>query len=484
MKKSIMARMNRTALILMITILAFGSVWIIILANESGSETTGVQTDIESIDDAGAKVDGEVATIEGIVTVDSKAISNGEQYATYIQDETGGINVFAFEKGSFPNVQKGDEIKLAGELKTHRGLKEIIPTSVDVIATGKDLPVAKMLTLKELQDKGTADKYEGQRVKVRGFVRQVPSSLSGGGYNLSFVDEAYNGTTVRVMENALDIKSIEEGKWYELTAIVGVFDSFQLIPTEVSDFVLSDEQSELPSPEGSYKAVVGSITDGDTIVLENPVIGTTRVRLINMDTAETYPARTKDPSRSEISVNQKHHGDVATEYMQELISVGDEVTLEVGEEAIDDYGRLLAEVVREDGLNLNLEMVKKGHAVTYFIAPINEKAYPTYQEAVREAKEAGLGIWNPEDPILEQPFEFRVNDDGKKMNKIVGHSDTFTYVEPNDWEAVPVDKRIFFWNKSEAEAFGYTKNSGTITDLEPLAISYKLYSFVHAFMRS
>src|SRR5699024_11577003 len=106
-----------------------------------------------------------------------------------------------------------------------------------------------------------------------------------------------------------------------------------------------------------------------------------------------------DYRRKEINEKQKQHGDAATEYIQELIEVGDEVDLKIGEEATDDYGRLLAEVVRKDGMNINLEMVKKGHATTYFIAPIDEEAYPKYQTAVKEAKDQGLGIWDADNPL-------------------------------------------------------------------------------------
>src|SRR5699024_7508156 len=128
-----------------------------------------------------------------------------------------------------------------------------------------------------------------------------------------------------------DVSKIEEGKWYDVTAIVGRYDSFQLIPTEASDIEISKEQPELPRPEGTYTAKVGSVTDGDTIELENLVIGTTRVRILNMDSAESYPANSTDYRRKEINENQKQHGDAATDYIQELIEVSDEVDLRIGE---------------------------------------------------------------------------------------------------------------------------------------------------------
>lgn len=432
-----------------------------VFADTAVAEQNTETKSIEAIRDLS---DDTTVTTTGIVTADAKSISNGKQLSTYIQDETGGINIFAYDKSDFPDLKKGDKIKTTGALKTYKGLKELVPTELEVVSSNETLPEPKEITLEELQSEETAEKYEGQLVNVKGYARQVPKSAAGGGYNISFVDEEYNGTTLRVMENALDVSKIEEGKWYDVTAIVGRYDSFQLIPTEASDIELSKEQPELPSPEGTYTAKVGSVTDGDTIELENPVIGTTRVRLLNMDSAETYPPNSTDYRRKEINENQKQHGDAATEYIQELIEVGDEVDLKIGEEATDDYGRLLAEVVRKDGMNINLEMVKKGHATTYFIAPIDEEAYPEYQTAVKEAKDQGLGIWDADNPLIEQPFEWRVKDDGKSFNKYIGNSDTKELVKPDEWETVPVEKRVFFWDKEEGIDAGYTltdDNDGT-----------------------
>jgi len=115
-------------------------------------------------------------------------------------------------------------------------------------------------------------------------------------------------------------------------------------------------------------------------------------------------------------------------------------------------------------LNLNLEMVKKGYAVTYFIAPIDEAAYPIYQQALKDAKDAGLGIWNPADPLKELPFVFRVHDDGRDFDKFVGNSDTKHLVNPQDWEQVPVGKRVFFWDEAQANQAGYAFPSDNVND--------------------
>ena len=342
--------------------------------------------EVSSIGDARELSDGTNVMVEGIVTVDNAAISNGAQFTTYIQDETGGINLFSYEQGDLPDLVKGDRVQIVGELASYNGLKEIVPASIEILESDQALPEAQTITLEDLQDPAIAESYEGQLVQVNGYINTIPDSPAGGGYNVALVDAEFNGTTLRVMENALDISQVESGLWYDITAIVSQYNTYQLIPTGQEDLQVAPDQPEAPTSAGYYETTVESVTDGDTIRVANPVFGETRVRFLNMDTAETYAAKNKDPERAEINENQKYYGDLATDYIRELIQPGDEIYLKVGDEPTDDYGRILAEVIRkEDQLNINLEMVEAGYASTYFLAPVDEEAYPMYQQAVKEA---------------------------------------------------------------------------------------------------
>lgn len=72
-----------------------------------------------------------------------------------------------------------------------------------------------------------------------------------------------------------------------------------------------------------------------------------------------------------------------------------------------------------------------------------------FQQAVKDAKEKGLGIWNGEDPLLEQPFEFRAREQKKGLTRYVGDSSAKTYVSPDSWNEIDVDKRIFLLLKKK-----------------------------------
>lgn len=208
--------------------------------------------------------------------------------------------------------------------------------------------------------------------------------------------------------------------------------------------------------------------DGDTVNLISPVLGSTKVRFVNIDTPETFNATNTDSSRTEINANQKEHGEAAKVFMNTLLKAGDQITLKIGQEPTDAYGRLLAQVVREDNVNVNLEMVRQGYAATYFIYPVgNEATYNEFQAAVKEAKDNKKGIWSETNSLLELPFVFRTNDSDGVFDKFVGNSDTKLYVSPEKWADVPVEKRVFFWNETDATYAGY---SPLTTTEEPIGV--------------
>ncbi|GAE94402.1 5'-nucleotidase [Gracilibacillus boraciitolerans JCM 21714] len=415
------------------------------------------EVSVVSIADVRQQSDGNVVTIEGVVTADNLANPSSGQLSTYIQDATAGINIFAYDGSSFPILKEGTRIKITGKLDTYNGLKEIIPGSaadIEILASGEGLPAPKDMTLATINDESVAEPLEGQLVSLSGYIQSIPSSPAGGGYNLSLIDSDFNSTTLRVMEGTLDIANLEQGKWYDITAILSQYNSYQLLTRSINDFTLSAEQPEAPNAGGEYTSMVRYVSDGDTIRLETPVLGADRVRFINIDTPETSVPGLNGVDEA----NQKEHGQYATDRLKELLQEGDQVTLKIGEKPTDDYGRLLAEVINKDGVNTNLQMVKEGFAVSYFIWPIGDKEnYQLYQNAVKEAIDSELGIWNPENPLKELPFEYRaISEGGGDFHRYIGNSETKEYVEPTAYKEVPVEARIFFASAEEAVAQGYT----------------------------
>ena len=209
------------------------------------------------------------------MTVNSGAISNGNQFSTYIQDETGGMNLFLFAQGEIPELEKGDYVKVTGKLASYKGLKKMVPTSIDILAKDKSMPEVQQITLKDLQNKEIAESYEGELIRVNGFIASIPDSPVGGGYNIPFMDKDYHSTLLRIMENSLTITRVKEKQWYDVTAIVSQYDDYQLIPTEQEDIQVARGSADA-SAAGEYKTTVNKITDGDTIRISDPVLGSDR----------------------------------------------------------------------------------------------------------------------------------------------------------------------------------------------------------------
>lgn len=138
-----------------------------------------------------------------------------------------------------------------------------------------------------------------------------------------------------------------------------------------------------PGAAAPGEAVVVKVIDGDT--LEARVNATTEtVRLIGIDTPETHKPNTP----------VECFGVEATKALSRLVPAGTAIRLERDVEARDRFGRLLAYVYRaDDGLFVNLEMVKAGFAAAYTHPP-NVARTGDIVMAAGEARAADLGLWS------------------------------------------------------------------------------------------
>lgn len=127
--------------------------------------------------------------------------------------------------------------------------------------------------------------------------------------------------------------------------------------------------------EGKGARTVAKVHDGDTIRLDD---GTT-VRLLGVDAPEVDSSYTRaEPC-----------GAGSRDYLKALVE-GRRVTIEVGPEPKDRYGRTLAMVYLGDVL-VNGRIIRDGWAGAYrrFDYP-HKDLFRAYEE---EAKARGLGIW-------------------------------------------------------------------------------------------
>ena len=155
----------------------------------------------------------------------------------------------------------------------------------------------------------------------------------------------------------------------------------------------------------ALRTVTGTVTkvsDGDTIHITTPEQTKLRVRLFGVDAPETAKISRQT---GKINIPGQPYGDESMKALEQKI-MGKNVKLDILD--IDKYRRMVC-MIYLDERNINLEMVREGHAEAFL-----EYLKPPYREeflqAEREARSAKKGIWSL--PEYERPREFR-----KRLNQ-------------------------------------------------------------------
>ncbi|MCF7819627.1 thermonuclease family protein [Candidatus Gracilibacteria bacterium] len=161
----------------------------------------------------------------------------------------------------------------------------------------------------------------------------------------------------------------------------------------LSDFIPQEEEnieqiicskeicnfSERHFPDDCSWTQLDRIVDGDTILTTDEV----RVRFIGIDTPEL-----KDPRKS-----IQPFAFEASETLGNLLSESEKICLisdSVGDQ-IDKYGRTLAYIFTDSGLDINAEMLRVGMAKGYFYFPFERKEEFRIYET--QAKRKKVGRW-------------------------------------------------------------------------------------------
>ena len=147
----------------------------------------------------------------------------------------------------------------------------------------------------------------------------------------------------------------------------------------------------LASTAKNVSGRVMKVSDGDTVVIRPGDGGLFyKCRLYGIDAPEIP---------HEFGPGQPY-GEESAKALKKLI-LGQDVLIEIRDR--DKYGREVC-VIRKDGTDMNLEMIRKGMAWAYrkYLKPPYASEYI---EAEKDAKDKGLGLWQQSNP--EPPWEFR-----------------------------------------------------------------------------
>jgi endonuclease YncB( thermonuclease family) len=134
-------------------------------------------------------------------------------------------------------------------------------------------------------------------------------------------------------------------------------------------------------------AVVASVYDGDTLSLR----GGRRVRLLQIDTPELGSGEC--------------YSRAARTALVALAPPGQRVVLETDPrlDRTDRYGRLLR-YVKRNGINVNLELARRGAAAPYFYGGDRGRYASSLMRAAQGAKAAKRGLWRACPSTVLDPF--------------------------------------------------------------------------------
>lgn len=203
-----------------------------------------------------------------------------------------------------------------------------------------------------------------------------------------------------------------------------------------------------PSASGEVarqNAVVENALSGDTVKLKGGKV----LRYIGLEA---------HPIQSQIALAQQY-GQEALEFNRQLVE-GKAIMIEWGPQLRDKKGRLLGYVFLNDGLFVNREILKKGHAKLKLVAP-NTRYAEEFRNDELTAKRSKTGLWvkEPDDPRIQHEIL------GNKVSKI--------YYYPNSPELSDVrdSELVRFRSRVEAVAAGYKpcyscRNSSVTDDTE------------------
>jgi endonuclease YncB( thermonuclease family) len=178
---------------------------------------------------------------------------------------------------------------------------------------------------------------------------------------------------------------MKEKAWLAATLLlIGLIVAlFLLRPTE------PPRRPERPAPASGDR--VTAVKDGDTVVV-TPADGGEpyTCRLYGIDTPET-------PKRKKAG---QPFGEEAKDELERLV-LGRVVKVSLTGDKT--YNRQVCALERE-GMNVNLEMVRRGYAWAY-VQYLRRPHASEYLKAEEEARRAHLGLW--QDPNPTPPWEFR-----------------------------------------------------------------------------
>ncbi|HXA18384.1 MAG TPA: lamin tail domain-containing protein [Thermoanaerobaculia bacterium] len=210
--------------------------------------------------------------IQGVVTSINFRASNGSGIEYYIQDPTGGVDVFS--TATTRTFAIGDNLDVIGTVKQFNGLTEIDPgattTNLTVLAPGT-LPAVTpaLVTVAQLGDSGVGETLEGDLIRINNVTLTAPPATWVASTNYAFTDGSGScGTcTIRISPSSNLVGQAAPAGTFSIIGVTGQFDAaapfdsgYQIFPRSTSDVLPAVPATASISSTGGtpQSAIVGN----------------------------------------------------------------------------------------------------------------------------------------------------------------------------------------------------------------------------------
>jgi predicted extracellular nuclease len=181
---------------------------------------------------------GETVTVEGVASMYTDGFyagSTGTKF--YLEDESGGIQVYCPDGKGSVNVSVGDRVRVTGEIDVYRDSIEIIPSTypddVKVLERGGAEPEPTFATLEEASGD---ENLLGRLIVVEGNATRIEEFTYS--YEIDLMDDEGNILLVYVEKDAgLTAEPLDVGSLHQVTGISELYDGiWQIKPRFQTDF--------------------------------------------------------------------------------------------------------------------------------------------------------------------------------------------------------------------------------------------------------
>ena len=244
----------------------------------SVSSTLVASSTPDDIDEIHANVvEGQIVTIQGIVTVGSGLLSLSTTSA-YIQDESGrGLNLFDYDL--ITGIDRGDELRVVGIVVQYFSTVEVTDFEFETVSTGNALPAP----LETTSSGANSSDYEGTLISFPGEITVLETIGDDDGLKLTIDDV----TTVMIWNSTgVTTSGLEVGTSWGFTGIGSQYiETYQLLVAYDEDIATLgiDAGNTLPNEFALYPAFPNPFNPKTTISFTTDIAGVVHVDIYDIN---------------------------------------------------------------------------------------------------------------------------------------------------------------------------------------------------------